>query len=476
MVICKTCFNRLTVSVLNQREMKFRSVRLGLARSLVALSVSLAVVLSSHGFAFASLAKPAKSPAAKSDVSQKQTDSSQNELRLTSATATATAGGVLLQWRTNSAADNLGFNVYRLQDGQRTRVNREIIPGAVFAPDARALLRGGYSYSWFDRGGTADSTYYIESVSLLGTAKTHEPLSPVTSQTASGFEQTPDALSGTNANESTDSFEKYYPAAEAQLNSPQGALEDQWAIAAQTALKIAIKKDGWYRVTQPQMVAAGFNPTVDIRNLRLFVDAQEVAINTSQHSGPFGSGDYIEFYGRGLDIPTTDTRTYYLIAGTTPGKRVRGEIQLDEDPILPPVPTSTPPPPAPSPVSRPTAPLGSPTSTPGPVLHDPIFFSWAQRDLSVWVDSLSSNHAPINREPKENDNSRPGNVPLANAQPDNYQTASTGSRRLGRSGRQEQKAAPEQSAGTTNRALLPRLQSSYRSRYRRSGRGNQDCA
>lgn len=372
--------------------MKLRPVSLGLAQSLVALSVSLAVILSSYTFAFASLAKAgAKSPATKTAASQKQTDAPQTESLSISATATATAEGVLLRWHTNVTTDNVGFNVYRLKDGQRTRVNREIIPGAVFAAGALTKLRSSYSYSWFDRGGTADSTYFIESVSLQGTTKTFEPLSPVMDRTAA---QTPEPLNGSSASapESPDSFEKYYPAAEAQLNSPQGALEDQWAIAAQTALKIAIRKDGWYRVTQPQMVAAGFNPTVDIRNLRLFVDAQEVAINTSQQSGPFGSGDYIEFYGRGLDKPTADTRTYYLLAGTTRGKRVRSEIQLDGGPILPPAPTSTPPP---SPGSSPPPSQGSPTSTPRPVLQDPIFFSWAQRDLIVLMESLRSGRAPL---------------------------------------------------------------------------------
>lgn len=358
--------------------MKFRSARLGSAQSLVALSVSLAVLLSTHTFAFASLARSST----RSNSSQRQTESAQSGLRILSATATATAEGVLLQWSTNSAADNLGFNVYRLKAGQRTRVNKEIIPGAVFAPGSLAQLGGGYSYSWFDRGGTTDSIYHIESVSLQGTAKTHEPFSAVTSKTGSGFAQTPAALNGANATESSDSFERYYPAAETEINSPAGAIEDQWAIAAQTALKIAIKKDGWYRVTQAQMVAAGFNPTVDIRNLRLFVDAQEVAINTSQHNGPFGSSDYIEFYGRGLDTPTTDTNIYYLIAGTTPGKRVRGQVQLDGDP------TSTPTPPP--------APQASPT--PGAVLRDPIFYGWVQRDLNVWAESLNSRNLPIKRE------------------------------------------------------------------------------
>ena len=120
-----------------------------------------------------------------------------------------------------------------------------------------------------------------------------------------------------------------------QTNLATNAIQTQWEIAAQTALKIAINREGWYRVTQPQMVAAGFNPVVDIRNLRLFVDANEVAINTSQVTGQFGSSDYIEFYGRGVDTPTTDKHIYYLIAGTTPGKRVIGGIQLDGDPPPP---------------------------------------------------------------------------------------------------------------------------------------------
>ena len=298
--------------------MKCCSTRLGLAPRLLALSVSLAVVLSSYAFAFASPAKTARNSRG---LTASQADSPNSELKLTltltSTSATATKAGVLLRWSTNSVADNLGFNLYRVKDGQRTRVNKEIIPGALFALGTPALMRAGYSYAWFDRGGSADSTYFIESVNVEGVAKIHGAISPVTSKAVSEFEQTPEALKGgsTSAPESTDTFEKRYPTEEAQQTElATGTVQDQWVIAGQTALKIAIKKDGWYRVTQPQMVAAGFNPTVDIRNLRLFVDANEVAINTNQSSGQFTGGDYIEFYGRGLDTPTTDKRIYYLIA------------------------------------------------------------------------------------------------------------------------------------------------------------------
>ena len=141
--------------------MKSRSESLGLARSLVALSVSFAVVISTTALSFASLAGSSAKPAPKSDPVQQQAGS--NELKITSVTATKTASGVLLNWHTNSTPDNVGFNVYRVQDGRRTKANREIIPGSVFGPGPPEMMRGGYSYGWLDRQGTADSVYYIES-------------------------------------------------------------------------------------------------------------------------------------------------------------------------------------------------------------------------------------------------------------------------------------------------------------------------
>ncbi|HKB65145.1 MAG TPA: C25 family cysteine peptidase [Pyrinomonadaceae bacterium] len=374
------------------------SPRLGLARRLLASSVSLAVVLSSFAFAIASPAKPAT-----------KADSPSNELTLTSSSATATRAGVLLRWTTNSVPDNVGFNVYRLKDGRRTRANKEIIPGALFAPGTPVQRRAGYSYSWFDRGGSADSTYLIESVNVDGAARMHNAIVPVSGKSVSEFDQASEAA-GPAANESADTFEKRYPAEQAQQTAlAPASIETQWEIAAQTALKISINKDGWYRVTQPQMVAAGFNPVVDIRNLQLFVDANEVAINTNQLSGQFGSSDYIEFYGSGLDTPTTDKHIYYLIAGNTPGKRVIGGIQLDGDPPPPPPgPSSTPPVPVSSPpVTDLPGTTTAPVSTRGPTLSDPIFYSWAQNNLSYLTNSLELRNAPDKRETKERAVSNP---------------------------------------------------------------------
>ncbi len=382
--------------------MKNRSERLGLARSLIALAVSFAVVLSTTALSFASRTASSARSATKSNVAQAQTGSTQNELKITSVTATKTTAGVLLEWRTNATKDNVGFNVYRVKDGRRTRANREIIPGALFGPDPTNVLRGGYSFAWLDRAGTADSVYYIESVNLQGASKMHDAVGPVANPSGAVTPQTPESLAGP---ESEPLPEKSYPDAESQqLDSLTGALEDQFAIAAQSALKIAIKKDGWYRVTQPQMVAAGFNPTVDIRNLRLYDEAQELAISTSQSSGQFGASDYLEFYGRGLDTPTTDTRIYYLLAGTTPGKRVIGQNHTNEDSDPPAGPIATP---TPAPVSTPvpisTPPVSSSppvTTAPSPeqpILSDPIFYGWPQNDAGL-LSWLRPGAAPATRE------------------------------------------------------------------------------
>jgi Peptidase family C25 len=346
--------------------MKCSSPRLGPARRLTALSVSIALLISGHVLAFSASAKTATARATTSD-------SADTQHQLSGITATVTAGGILLRWRTNSAPDNLGFNVYRVKNGERTRANGEIIPGALFSPGTSALRPGGYSYSWLDRTGSADAIYFIESVTVDGVTTLHEPVIPAGSKTNSEFRQTA-AAAGSESLSAGDLFTKSFPAVQAQQSTAStGTIQEQWAIAAQPALKIAIKKDGWYRVTQTQMAAAGFNPSVDIRNLRLFIDANEVAISTSQSSGLFGSGDYIEFYGQGLDTQTTDTRVYYLIAGNSPGKRVIGELKGDGDPDLPPA--------TPSPTVVPTA---GPDNHPL-VFRNPIFFSWVLSESSAWT-------------------------------------------------------------------------------------------
>jgi hypothetical protein len=84
-----------------------------------------------------------------------------------------------------------------------------------------------------------------------------------------------------------------------------------------------LRQEGWYRVTQPELVAAGPNPGADSRFLQLYVDGREIPIRvTGQEDGRFDPADAVEFYGVGLDESWTDTRVYWLVVGARAGARI----------------------------------------------------------------------------------------------------------------------------------------------------------
>jgi len=248
---------------------------------------------------------------------------------LSMAEAVSTANGVALQWHTTFELNTLGFNIYRVQNGQSTRANDSIIPASVFMVGAGKPVPGGASYRWVDRQGTVDAIYYIEVEGLDGNRRSYEKIINVSRGRPGETQQ--QAVSGSST---VSPGLKEYPAALTASEAVQSSPGNQWVVAGRSALKIQIDHDGWYRVTQPQMSSAGFNPVVDIRNLSVFADGLEIAIKTSKASGTLTTGDYLEFYGRGMDTPDTNSRIYYLIAGTQPGKRSPGEAQKVTSPIV----------------------------------------------------------------------------------------------------------------------------------------------
>jgi hypothetical protein len=97
----------------------------------------------------------------------------------------------------------------------------------------------------------------------------------------------------------------------------------QRALAAAETIKIMIDEDGWYRVTRNDLVTAGLSPDCDPRYLQLYTTGTEQAITViGAADGAFDPGDAIEFYGRALESPWSDTRTYWLTEGNTPGRRI----------------------------------------------------------------------------------------------------------------------------------------------------------
>ncbi len=93
-------------------------------------------------------------------------------------------------------------------------------------------------------------------------------------------------------------------------------------LASQRAVKISVDHEGWYHITEPQLVAAGLGPNVEARSLHLFAEGVEQPIRIMGAGLRFGPQAAIEFYGTAIDTPYTGQRVYWLVANDQPGKRI----------------------------------------------------------------------------------------------------------------------------------------------------------
>jgi hypothetical protein len=272
--------------------------------------------------------------------------------------------GVVLNWQTGFEVDNLGFNVYRKRKGKRIRINPSIIAGSALMVVPGVAMTAGNSYSWVDQGGTSDSIYYLEDIDIDGTRTTYGPVVPTSGTGArsrsakSGHAILLDGLNaGARENTATQRSQRGWALSAGrqspanQLTEAESAIttapsysgsplseigaisssqlqEKQKALAAMAGLKLSVREEGWYRATQVALVGAGFNPNADQRYLQLYADGVEVPIkiNSTRSSGPLKAGDSIEFYGVALDTLSADTREYWLVSGSTPGKRIKARI------------------------------------------------------------------------------------------------------------------------------------------------------
>ncbi|HKP88150.1 MAG TPA: C25 family cysteine peptidase [Blastocatellia bacterium] len=245
-------------------------------------------------------------------------------IKLASFEATGYVGGVFLQWETGFEIDNLGFKLYRDESGTRVPLSQQIIAGSALVAGPGVALGAGRSYAWWDGDVMANggASYWLEEIDTRGRSIWHGPFR---SKYAGGF---PPKLSqaallsdaGRAGPASTSSApverKSKLPAASSQPSRPQSNL------ASSPAVKLFAQHEGWYHVTQPDLVAAGLNPNADPRLLQLFADGQEVPIKVIANNGHFDSSSAIEFYGMGLDSSVTGTRVYWLIAGTDFGLRI----------------------------------------------------------------------------------------------------------------------------------------------------------
>ena len=217
--------------------------------------------------------------------------------------------GVWVSWQLNPYARALGFDVYRLTAEGRQLLNSQVIIGSM-------AERGFY----FPEGQLGD-TFEVECIRYDGTrfvsqrfgAESVPSLEEVSGRSADDL-RTEAPVSG-----NIESFEPVLPQElrnEVTKSRQPWDMVNQRAVAVQVGVKIGIKKDGFYRVTKPELMAAGFDTAGDPTKWQLFAGGVEQAIIVEP------AGNYIEFYARSINTIEADTRYYFLVNGATTGRRI----------------------------------------------------------------------------------------------------------------------------------------------------------
>lgn len=253
-------------------------------------------------------------------------------VRLRSFAATSYGETVVLEWQTGYEIDNLGYQLYREQNGQRTRITPSLIAGSALFARMGTELSAGYSYAWRDRAGQGEQMqgvrYWLEDLDLDGSSTLYGPFTPAKSNHLAPDTAQARLLSDLGASDSLTALQSEWPAALSNKRAATGTamaargrregqriLDQQWTLAGRSGVKLTVNRDGWHRVTRAELLAAGLDAGAEPGRLQLYADGVEQSINITTDGA-------LEFYGQALDTPSTTGRVYWLIAGSTPGKRV----------------------------------------------------------------------------------------------------------------------------------------------------------
>ena len=261
-----------------------------------------------------------------------------NSVRLNSFTATSSSRGTLLSWNSGGELHNLGFNVYRDVNGEKIRLNSSLIAGSALLMRDTVEQHAAKTYRWIDNSPNADASYWIEDVDLNGTRTLHGPISSESlaaniAANASAVAIARSAMIQDLATQAklasgsdvaiTASTPPTARVRQVLANPKPNAVSKEFGfkLAASPAVKIYVDHEDWYRVTQPQLAAAGFGANVNPKFLHLYAEGIEQPIKITGGER-FGSQSAIEFYGTAIDTPYSGQRVYWLTEGRGPGLRI----------------------------------------------------------------------------------------------------------------------------------------------------------
>ncbi|MEQ1645017.1 MAG: hypothetical protein ABL959_16325, partial [Pyrinomonadaceae bacterium] len=232
--------------------------------------------------------------------------------------------GVLVQWEMAVERRNVGFYVFRVGSTDDGLVSPVMVLGSS-ARSSQEVTAGG-RYQLFDPQGNAQTEYVIRSLGRDGSEITSrnarvsmvKDLEAITGAPSSTW-----AVNGDVANKTRSGGElELHPELRQLVNENLQAADlatHRWVVG-QPGVKIAVRKEGMYRITAGELAAAGFDTESTSEGWRLFAEGVEQAILVSPGNA------YIEFYGKPIDTTESDTRIYYLIKDGVPGKRMETKV------------------------------------------------------------------------------------------------------------------------------------------------------
>jgi uncharacterized repeat protein (TIGR01451 family) len=238
-------------------------------------------------------------------------------------------GSVVLEWKTQEESRNLGFHVYREQNGGRQRITPSLIAGSALLLRGSLPQHAAKAYRWIDAQPDLGTTYWIEDLDINGTRTMHGPAS-VESVAAVSATIAPGART-----ETSPLLRELHVAATSEPTIPRTLITPRplpiapqpgtprFTVADHNAVKIAVDHEGWYQILLADLFAAGLDGNADPRSLHLFAEGiEQPLLMGNEQKGLLTAGAAIEFYGTGIDTPFSADRIYWLVRENTLGKRI----------------------------------------------------------------------------------------------------------------------------------------------------------
>ena len=250
-------------------------------------------------------------------------------VKVNSFAASGSSAGVALAWKSGAEVHNLGYNIYRDVGGIRTKLNPSLIAGSALLMRDSQPQHGGKSYGWIDSSPVPGAMYWLEDIDLNGARTLHGPVSMESASVATTPLISPSIGSLTRPQLRAASIPLPPSSASRVLERTvrpkaisSSAQNIGFQSAAKPGIKILVDHEGWYRVTQPQLVAAGLRPNTNSNLLHLYAEGVEQPIRITGGGGTFGPQSAIEFYGTAIDTPYSGQRVYWLNEQGRPGLRI----------------------------------------------------------------------------------------------------------------------------------------------------------